>query len=72
MIHIGSVCLNEIPEDVMDLTNQRNGLLFENRNLTNKVKTITLIFCASGAVAALILAYYIYENKTKENNKVEE
>lgn len=72
MTDIFDVYLNDIPEEVVDLTNQRNLLLNQHNAIVTKVHNFQYALYALGAIALIAIIVYYKTNNTYGREKENE
>lgn len=72
MNDIFDVYLNDIPEDVVDLTNQRDLLLNRNIELNTEVHNFKYALYALGAIAIVALIVNLINKNNYANNSEED
>lgn len=71
MNDIFDVYLNDIPEDIVDLTNQRDLLLNRNSELTTELNNYKYVLYALGAIALVAIIVHLTKNNTYASNPEE-
>lgn len=72
MNSIFDVHLNDIPEEVVDLTNQRNLLLNQHNEIVTKVHNFQYALYAVGAIALVAIIFHLTNKRAYGITKEEE